>query len=452
MPQSNSQQPPTTTAERTSVPPRSERPGHKIGRNNLRYWIAKQVVVDPMGFPDACIPLPVRGADETVEAWEQKISELCRDHTARLRAWIDARTKGEPLPAKLLRYDGSVESACNFFQDHELSPYNTTMKFNSQATVRSSLKLIKLTVGKRVMKNVTVPDCRSWYLKWRAPYFEGDREHIKRAHEAISTFRQVVYFMASMRCADCKPLAAELQYVQFEKAQAREQEMTLAQVCAFIRTGLELGQKQIIPVERGLHMALGVAAQFDLTAVRQRDVIGEWADNGARRKVPLGISKVEGEGETWIGYFTWENVPGWRWRMKTSKSNFRKAFDFNLQNYGLLFPLLDMVPLEQRTGPIVKGERSLPIRARSYGNWFREIATPAGIPEDVWNMDNRAGGASESFAATGGDIATIQGLFKHASQATTWGYIRGSVGSSVTDAVAAARARKRASEQGGGTA
>lgn len=437
------------TDERTSVPRRSERPGHKKGRNNLRYWIAKQVTPDPMGFRDECIPLPVRAADQTEEAWEAMISELCREHTARLEGWIDARKTGEPLPVAQLRYDGSVESACNYFQDHELSPYNTTMKFNSQATARSSLKLIKATVGKRVMRNVTVPDCRSWYGKWRAPYFEGDREHIKRAHEAISTFRQVVYFMASLRFADCKPLAAELQLVQFEKAQAREQEMTLAQVCAFIRTGLELGQKQIIPVERGLYMALGVAAQFDLTAVRQRDVIGEWADTTARRKMPVGISKVQGEGEAWIGYFTWESIPGWRWRPKTFKSSFRKSFDFNLQNYGLLYPLLDSVPHEERTGSIVKGEHGLPIRSRSYGNWFRDIATAAGIPEDVWNMDNRAGGASEAFAATGGDIAALQGLFKHSTQAMSWRYVRGSVGSSVTDAFAAARNKKRAADGSG---
>lgn len=431
------------------MPPRSDRPGHKIGRNNLRYWIAKQVVIDPMGFPDACIALPVRRVDEEAETWEARISELCREHTARLREWIDARKNGEAVPARSLRYEGTVESACQFFADHELSPFNTTMKFNTQDTVRSSLKLIKLTVGKRLMKNVTVPDCKSWYLKWRAPYFEGDREHIKRAHEAISIFRQVVYFLASLRFADCKPLAAELQHVQFEKSAAREQEITLAQVCAFIRTALELGQKQIIPPERGFNMSIGVAAQFDLTAVRQRDVIGEWAKNTARRKLPLGISKHEGEGETWAGYFTWENVPGWRWRMKTMKSSFRKSFDFNLQNYGLLFPLLESVPHEQRVGAIVKGEGGLPIRSRSYGNWFRDIATPAGIPQDVWNMDSRAGGASESFAAVGGDIAAIQGLFKHSAQSTTWRYIRGSVGTSVNDAVAAARARKRAAEGGG---
>jgi len=36
--------------------------------------------------------------------------------------------------------------------------------------------------------------------------------------------------------------------------------------------------------------------------------------------------------------------------------------------------------------------------ARSYGNWSRGIARAAGIPDAVWNMDARAGGATEAGA------------------------------------------------------
>ncbi len=441
---SNLRLPPATRTDgRISVPPRGERPGHKIGRNNRRYWIAKQVVTDPMNFPDTCIALPARDADETPEAWEARIAQLCREYTARLYAWIDARKKGGPLPASQLRYDGTVASACDFFVNHELSPFNVSMKFNSQATCRSSLRLIKAEVGQRLMRNVTVPDCKRWYANWRAPYFEGDREHTKRAHDALTTFRQVVYFMAAMRFRDCKELAEELSKVHFEKAGAREQQITLAQACAFIRTALDLGQRGVIPAERGVTMALGMAAQFDITAVRQRDVIGEWADNRASRTIPSDIARYEGEGETWIGYFTWENIPGWRWRMRTFKSRFRKAFDFNLQNYPLLFSLLEAVPHDQRVGPIIKGNRGMPIRRRSYSDWFREIATAAGIPADVWNMDSRAGGASEAFVAAGGDIRKIQAMFKHASETTSWRYIRGDAVSSVNDELARARNRLR---------
>ena len=49
------------------MPPRGKAPGLKRGRTardgtTRWYWMARQVVRDPMGFPDASVPLPV-GAD-----------------------------------------------------------------------------------------------------------------------------------------------------------------------------------------------------------------------------------------------------------------------------------------------------------------------------------------------------------------------------------------------------
>ncbi|HET7803694.1 MAG TPA: hypothetical protein VFL53_05605, partial [Pseudolabrys sp.] len=54
-----------------------------------------------------------------------------------------------------------------------------------------------------------------------------------------------------------------------------------------------------------------------------------------------GATAIAAGGETWVGYFTWENIPGWRWRMRTSKSKYRAPADFTLTNYGLLMPLLE---------------------------------------------------------------------------------------------------------------
>src|SRR5215471_7435808 len=71
-----------------TMSPRGKAPGLKRGRvlkdgTALLYWMARQVVRNPMGFPDLCIPLP-RGADD------ETLAELCHDHTARLFAYLDA--------------------------------------------------------------------------------------------------------------------------------------------------------------------------------------------------------------------------------------------------------------------------------------------------------------------------------------------------------------------------
>ncbi len=109
--------------------------------------------------------------------------------------------------------------------------------------------------------------------------------------------------------------------------------------------------------------------------------------------------------------------------MKTSKSKYRTAADFDLQRYTLLFPLLEAVPHDERVGAIVKGEQGLPIRERSYRKWFRQIARAAGIPDTIWSMDSRAGGATEAEEA-GAALDAIQGALTHSKKDTTLRYIR----------------------------
>jgi len=134
--------------------------------------------------------------------------------------------------------------------------------------------------------------------------------------------------------------------------------------------------------------------------------------------------------------------------MKTSKSKYKAGQDFDLTRYSLLHPLLEGVPLHQRIGAIVKGQHGLPVRARSYGNWFRDIARAAGIPDAVWNMDARAGGAGEADES-GATIEEIRDGLTHTTTATTIRYIRrrGAKG----DVVADKRRAKREAETDGGT-
>ncbi len=153
------------------------------------------------------------------------------------------------------------------------------------------------------------------------------------------------------------------------------------------------------------------------------DIIGEWAPASAKRKLPSGITTLELEDEVWAGFFTWENIAGWRWRMKTSKSKYRSAAEFNLTNYTLLLPLLEAVPLDQRVGAVVMGPKGLPVRRDMYARWFRQIARAAGIPDEVWNMDARAGGATEADEA-GAALDAIQGALTHTKETTTLRYLR----------------------------
>lgn len=435
------------------MPPRGKKPGFKIGRHGLPYWIASQVTRDPMGYPDTCVALPP-------DASEEKLVELCQEHTARLREHIVAEQKklapGETeQPVLKTRYDGTMTAACLIYQEHPLSAFH-----HVSATTRrgylADMKVIIGTVGARLIRNCTVLDAQNWYREWRKgiQYVDeaGERwigpERIARAHNAIAMVRTVLRFMAALRHADCKLLAEELAKIQFEREGSREQELTYQQVRDFLRGAAEMASKGLIERDRALYLSIGVAAQFEMM-LRQGDIIGKWAPRKADAKYPGGIVLLHVDQETWAGFFTWEKVPGWRWRTRTSKSKYRAAAEFDLSLYDLLFPLLEQVPIEQRAGAIVKGEHGLPIRYRTYAKAFRKIARYAKIPDEVWNMDARAGGATEAEESLV-DIDLIREGLTHTNVKTTGRYIRSRT--KKIAAVAEARKQSRTADEGGGTA
>lgn len=408
--------------------PRLKAPGLKRGRHRLPYWIARQVVRDPCGFPDGCIALPP-------EADMAELASLCQQHTARLMAWIAAREQdaqqANPAGPAVPAYDGTVQGLSRLYQEHPESDFHT-VRPNTRRSYTASLKIIERTVGPRRVSAVTLMDVKRWYRRWREPAAENGPERITRAHKAVEQVRTLLRFGAALGYRDCDQLLARLEKAKFERGGAREEEMTYVQAAAFIAAAQDLGARGVIPALRARSMAIGVAAQFELL-LRQKDVIGEWS-------VAPG-----GESESWRGYFTWENVPGWRWRMRTSKSKYRAAADFDLSKYPLLFPLLEAVPPAERRGAIVLAESRLPVRERSYRAWFRRIARAAGIPDAVWNMDSRAGGATEAEEA-GADIADISASLTHTREETTVRYIRRRAARIAS--VAEARAAKRAGGQG----
>jgi hypothetical protein len=420
-----------TTALKISMPPRSDHPGLKFRQTasgRQPYWVARQVVRDPLDFPDRTVRLPQKASEE-------ELGELCRLYTAQLLKWVAERAAGKDA---LPRYDGTVYSLSQIFQRHPESSF-CAVKQNTRDSYVDSLKIIEATVGARVVRNLTVLDVKRWYREWKKPKMKGGAEHIKRAHDAVATFRMILRFGFALGFDECGKLAERLKTVLFEKSGAREQEMTYAQAAAFVRKALEMGRSGVFPWDRARSMAIGIAAQFDLL-LRQKDVIGEWTPS--MPDVPGAI--YDGAGEMWQGRFRWENVPGWKLRLKTSKT--RSAIEFDLQNYSLLFPLLESVPLHERSGAIIKGEHGLPIRERSYRKWFRQIARAAGIPDEVWSMDSRAGGATEADEA-GADLKAISDHLTHAETKTTVRYIRRVQKRTAT--VAEARNRKRAAEGGG---
>lgn len=391
------------------MPSRSDSPGlkwRKTAKGRQPYWVAKQVVRDIKGYPDRTVRL-LKDADDAT------LAELCRNETARLLSYLEGVNAGrEPPPI----YDGSILSLSHLYQKHPESPFHE-VKHNTRNFYLDSLKIIEHDIGKRAVRNINIVDARRWYRLWKAKKTPASEFRTKRAHDAISMVRTILRFGFAVGHKDCGALLERFAMMRFGRSGARTQEMTYPQARDFIRKATEMGQSGAMPTERARYMALAVAAQFELM-LRQMDIIGEWmpAALGVPNSMMIGS-------EMWVGGFRWEAIPGWKLRIKTSKSKYRTAVEFDLAASPLLFPLLNAVPHAERTGAIVKGEHGLPMREHSFRKWFRKIARAAGIPDEIWNMDSRAGAATEAEEALA-NLGGISDNLTHSDGRTTDRYIR----------------------------
>jgi hypothetical protein len=80
--------------------------------------------------------------------------------------------------------------------------------------------------------------------------------------------------------------------------------MTYQLAFAIVKKSLQMGESGVIPANRGLAMAIGTAAQFEL-ALRQGDIIGKWS-KAVYPEIPH--AEYDGAGEMWVGAFRWDNA------------------------------------------------------------------------------------------------------------------------------------------------
>lgn len=346
------------------------------------YWSAEAITKKADGYPNKWLKIPHTYSEAQIEAF-------CQHEADRLRLWMAGESETPEL-------NGTIASVCNVFERHDDSPMRT-VKHNTANFYMDALKIVKANIGDVAVSECKGIDARRWFKKWREPRAPGMPERLKRAHSAISTLIAALRFgqaIGGRHGRECTRLATEMSGLRFPKPEPRRAEMTYAHAKAFVE----------VATANGHHgLAIGIAAQFEL-GVRQKDVIGE---HHAGR---------------WIGTFTWENIAGAGiWRLRTFKTKAPAAFD--LKTYDLLWPLLQAVPQTERAGPIVKNQSGDPIRESDYRKKYRRLARQAGIPDDVWNMDARAGAATEALES-GVSIEDVSRSLTHASTHMTRSYER----------------------------
>jgi hypothetical protein len=308
-----------------------------------------------------------------------EIAEVCRKQWKDLEDWRTGKTK----PVKL-----TITWLIDRYLADITSPFQR-LKPDTQQSYRWECQRIQETVGDmrldpRKENGIFVPrrtgeDFQRWFHNWGHP--EDKLPTPSRATHCIAMLRALISYYVVIGGAGAVALRDVLSEMRFEKPGARNIAPTFEQVDAIVKKAEEFGFRSI---------AITTLAQFELIE-RRTHVIGQWNRD------------AWGYGWVWDGHLqlagrtVWVGVsPDWRIRYYQTKKD-ANLREFDLNAVPRLLGLLQLTPNEQRKGPIIICETTgQPWEKRRYQEKFREIARAAGVPDEVYSMDMRAGGATEA--------------------------------------------------------
>ncbi|QIJ74397.1 integrase [Methylobacterium sp. NI91] len=371
---------------------------------DVGYWVARADLVKA-GYRPETVRLPYSLDDPAQHAL---ITATCMRLQAEMLEWSSGRGREKN------RFDGTIRGLSRRYQVDEASPFRR-LKHTTREKDVHVLRIIEKAFGDRALDALKLEDFWRWYYAAKRPKSPGGPERVRRAWGIMKKLREMVSYGVSAELAGCVRVKAILTEVRFPQPARRRVTLDLAHVEAFISKATEMDR---------LSLALATALQFD-TALRQKDVIGEWEPIPAGH-APTGIVL---NGHRWVGGLTWADVVlDGVTRKVTSKTGAIAAHDLTLCPH--VQAVATQIPAERRVGPLIVDEKAgRPYAGDAFGREWRVVARAAGIPDTVWNMDARAGAITEAEDA-GADLDDARAAAAHTQASTTARYSRGAVGKS----------------------
>ncbi|WP_457663953.1 site-specific integrase [Sinorhizobium medicae] len=392
-------------------------PGLKVRRRAdgvAYYWVAKS------SSPKA---KEYHTKTKRLHGTEDEIAAQCRVLQAEFKEWLS----GHGADGKR-GYDGTLRSLIRLYQQTPESPYNTKIRSNTKAMYDESLGLLEKTVGTRRLEKLTGLDFIRWYANFKEPAVDNEKkakrraelaakgiilppngERVRRAYKAMQLLRIVIGFGVVLNITECFRLAAILGEMEFSSPKARTASITFEQAQAICNKAVEKGL---------LSIALAQALQFELT-LRQIDVIGRW-----EKVTDANAGGIVDRDQRWRDGLLWSDIDENGILLKTTSKVDDVVAEHDTMAYPFLREMIDKVPPEKRVGPMIKCEATgMPYRYRFFSKKWREIATEAGVPTNVWNRDSRAGGVTEGSDA-GADLEHLRHHANHKNAQTTQRYNR----------------------------
>ena len=203
------------------------------------------------------------------------------------------------------------------------------------------------------------------------------------AHALVAMLRSLAAFGTNvLKNRECRELKFAIAEMKFPRVVSRKDRLTAEQVTAIIEKAHDLQRPSI---------ALAQALQF-YCVLRQRDVIGEWIP----RDEPGQEVVLDGEMK-WLRGLLWEEIGNDQVLRHPPSNGGKISVDVLLSEVPAVLDELAKVWPGKRNGPVVVSEDTgLPYAGHDFRRLWREIATAAGVPENVFNMDRRADASDET--------------------------------------------------------
>lgn len=299
------------------------------------------------------------------------------------------------------------------------------LRYHTRQNHESLLKRMVDAHGDVVLSDIRLRTVEEWYLRWS----DGKKKK-GMGHMFISKLRTLCHYGAGLlEDPECTRICIILGTRRYEGSKPRQDFITAEQATAIRVKAREYGYHSI---------ALAQAFQFDIV-LRQKDVIGEW--------VPFeepGESDTEWHGQKWLKGLRWEKIDS-DLILRHTTSKVGKPLEVDLTLAPFVMEELRLMPdfMKTRTGPIIVSEATaMPWVAAEFRRKWRMIATAAGVPKNVYNMDSRSGGITEGTDA-GMTLEQMRHAATHSHVGMTARYSRNSA-SKIAESLRA-RAAHRAS-------
>ena len=398
--------------ERT--PPRVEDAPGLVWRERKKtwvaYWQARSDLVKK-GYAPGAVRLWEGVEPEEIDALE--IASQCREHQSVMLIWSRERDAGGKLvPLVTLR---------NLIEKYQNDPDSAFhgKRYEARQGKAALLKRIDKRFGDVMLAEIAGRMILSWYKEW-----SDNGQKVSAGGAFIATLRTLFRFGAGLLDdRECARLAETLSSQSYKGTKPREVALSATQAIAIRQAAHERGWPFI---------ALAQAIQFECT-LRQRDVIGEWVpvkEPGVSDVIQTKKFKGEKKTKKWITGIRWEKIDqNLILCHVTSKRNKKIEIDLKLapmvlEEFQSMFGSTDRAAMPA-SGPVILCEvNAWPYYNTEFRRKWRKVATAAGVPKHVKNMDTRAGAITEATDA-GADLEHVRQAATHSNISQTQEYSRG---------------------------